>query len=285
MSRYTMATLPTSIPTSSAFPPGALDVFDGSPPCQGFSTYGRRQIDDPRNQLFRQYIRLLDAWQPKVFVMENVAGMVRGKMRTLFAEIMTALKGAGPGYRVTARLLNASYLQVPQTRQRMIFIGVRNDLGLQPVHPTPSTRPLTIREALRDLDHPGEYQLPTGKAAHLAPLVPPGQHGGDALRSRGGKHSSYFSLRRLHWDGPSTTIVKTIRPGTAGLLHPQEDRFLGLREVARLQSFPDEYDWGDSKYEDVWSRIGNSVPPLMMRAIASTVRDHILIPSREPANQ
>ena len=68
--------------------PGELDVFDGSPPCQGFSMSGRRILDDPRNQLFREYVRLLRGLQPKVFIMENVAGLVRGKMRLVFAEIM-----------------------------------------------------------------------------------------------------------------------------------------------------------------------------------------------------
>ena len=68
--------------------PGELDVFDGSPPCQGFSTAGKRIIDDPRNQLFREYVRLLRGLQPKVFVMENVSGMVKGKMKLIFADIL-----------------------------------------------------------------------------------------------------------------------------------------------------------------------------------------------------
>src|SRR5699024_2204750 len=71
--------------------PGELDVFDGSPPCQGFSTAGKRQIDDERNQLFREYVRLLKGLKPKVFVMENVSGMVKGKMKLLFAEILREL--------------------------------------------------------------------------------------------------------------------------------------------------------------------------------------------------
>ncbi|MCC9686883.1 DNA cytosine methyltransferase [Streptomyces sp. MNU103] len=152
--------------------PGELDVYDGSPPCQGFSTSGLRQLDDPRNQLFRQYVRLLEAWRPKVFVMENVAGMVKGKMRAVFAEILTALKTAGPGYRVTARLMNTSYFHVPQARQRMIFIGVREDLALDPVHPAPLARPMTVRQAWADLTDPGPYHLPVRQAAVLAPSSP-----------------------------------------------------------------------------------------------------------------
>jgi DNA (cytosine-5)-methyltransferase 1 len=106
--------------------PGELDVLDGSPPCQGFSTAGKRKMDDGRNQLFREYIRLLRGLQPKVLVMENVSGMVKGKMKLIFVEILQDLKASG--YHVSARLMNAMYYGVPQSRQRMIFVGVRNDI-------------------------------------------------------------------------------------------------------------------------------------------------------------
>ena len=106
--------------------PEELDVLDGSPPCQGFSTAGKRKMDDGRNQLFREYVRLLRGLRPKVLVMENVSGMVKGKMKLIFAEILRELKESG--YHVSARLMNAMYYGVPQSRQRMIFIGVREDL-------------------------------------------------------------------------------------------------------------------------------------------------------------
>jgi DNA (cytosine-5)-methyltransferase 1 len=106
--------------------PGELDVLDGSPPCQGFSTAGKRKMDDGRNQLFREYVRLLRGLQPKVLIMENVSGMVKGKMKLIFVDILKELKDAG--YHVEARLLNAMYYGVPQSRQRMIFIGVREDI-------------------------------------------------------------------------------------------------------------------------------------------------------------
>jgi len=110
----------------SGLKPGGLDVLDGSPPCQGFSTAGKRRMDDGRNQLFREYVRLLRGIQPKVLVMENVSGMVKGKMKLIFAEILRELKESG--YHVSGRLMNAMYYGVPQSRQRMIFIGVRSDL-------------------------------------------------------------------------------------------------------------------------------------------------------------
>ena len=106
--------------------PGELDVLDGSPPCQGFSTAGRRKMDDGRNQLFQEYVRLLRGLRPKVLVMENVSGMVKGKMKLIFVEILRELKASG--YKVSARLMNAMYFGVPQSRERLIFIGIREDL-------------------------------------------------------------------------------------------------------------------------------------------------------------
>ena len=91
---------------------GELDIFDGSPPCQGFSTAGKRQIDDPRNSLFREYVRLLRGLQPKVFIMENVSGMVKGNMKHVFAIIMRELKASG--YTVKCQLMDAAYFGVPR---------------------------------------------------------------------------------------------------------------------------------------------------------------------------
>ncbi len=105
---------------------GELDLFDGSPPCQGFSIAGKRDFSDNRNQLFKHYVRLLRGLKPKVFIMENVSGMVKGKMKVIFAEVMRELKANG--YQVRCQLMNTKYFYVPQSRQRLIFIGVRSDL-------------------------------------------------------------------------------------------------------------------------------------------------------------
>ena len=107
---------------------GELDILDGSPPCQGFSTAGLRKFDDSRNQLFQEYVRLLRGLRPKCFVMENVSGMVKGKMKLIFVECLRELKTSG--YKVKARLLNAMYFNVPQSRERVIFVGVRENLGI-----------------------------------------------------------------------------------------------------------------------------------------------------------
>lgn len=124
---------------------GELDIFDGSPPCQGFSSAGKRQLDDPRNSLFREYVRLLKGLQPKCFVMENVSGMVKGHMKHIFAIVMRELKASG--YQVKCQLMNTMYFGVPQSRERVIFIGVRDDLEVQPSHPHAETKPITVKEA------------------------------------------------------------------------------------------------------------------------------------------
>jgi len=126
--------------------PGELDVLDGSPPCQGFSMAGKRRFADSRNRLFEEYVRLLCAFRPKALVMENVSGLAKGKMKLAFAEMMRALKAAG--YRVSCRLLNAWWYGVPQSRQRLIWVGIRDDLATGPSHPLPTTRrPVTVGEA------------------------------------------------------------------------------------------------------------------------------------------
>ena len=130
--------------------PGELDVLDGSPPCQGFSTAGQRKFEDSRNRLFEQYIRCIHIFRPRMLVMENVSGLRKGKMKLMFAEMTIALKEAG--YKVSCRELNAWWYGVPQDRRRLIWIGVRDDLDMEPGHPTPTVkRPVSVRDALEDL--------------------------------------------------------------------------------------------------------------------------------------
>jgi DNA (cytosine-5)-methyltransferase 1 len=246
--------------------PGELDVFDGSPPCQGFSTAGKRIIDDPRNQLFREYVRLLRGLQPKVFVMENVSGMVKGKMKLIFADILRELKASG--YKVSARLLNAMYFNVPQSRQRLIFIGVREDLGIEPSHPKAESRPFTVRDAWLNVDNKTFCKDIAGYwQEKIYPLIQPGKNG---------YMGKYFNTYRLGWNCPSPTLCKsTSYAGFAGAVHPEENRSITIDEAKRIGSFPDEFQFiGD--YPNQWMRIGNSVPPLFMRSIARHIRSEIL---------
>ena len=243
--------------------PGELDILDGSPPCQGFSTAGKRIIDDPRNQLFREYVRLLRGLRPKVFVMENVSGMVKGKMKLVFVDILKELKASG--YRVSARLLNAMYFHVPQSRERMIFIGVRDDLGIEPTHPRAEGRPVTVYDGLDGL-------IQSKQDIQPALLKDTWQMYRVLTRQESKKH---FGLVRIKPDRPSNTIVKDAGNTTTGMIHPSENRKLTIPEIKRIASFSDCYRL-TGQYKQQWQRIGNSVPPLFMEAIARHVRRAIL---------
>jgi DNA (cytosine-5)-methyltransferase 1 len=137
--------------------PRQLDLFDGSPPCASFSTAGKREAgwgkvknySDTKQRtddLFFEYARLLKGIQPKVFVAENVSGLVKGTAKGYFLEILATLKSCG--YNVKARLLDAQWLGVPQMRQRIIFVGVRSDLAPEPAFPKPLTYQYSVRDAL-----------------------------------------------------------------------------------------------------------------------------------------
>ena len=216
--------------------PGELDVFDGSPPCQGFSTAGKREIGDQRNQLFREYCRLLRGLRPKAFVMENVSGMVKGDFKLIFAEILRTLKGCG--YRVKARLLNAMFYGVPQSRERMIFIGVREDMGREPSHPSGWSAPIPMREVV------GNF---AGRVV--------------AWRNKGGPHDY-----RSHDE-----VAPTLDKG-GGHVEVDGNRSPWPLSIARMiGAYPAEFRFAGSERDGI-ARIGNSVPPLLMRSIARHVR-------------
>ena len=242
--------------------PGELDVFDGSPPCQGFSTAGKREIGDQRNQLFREYCRLLRGLRPKAFVMENVSGMVKGDFKLIFAEILRTLKGCG--YRVKARLLNAVFFGVPQSRERMIFIGVREDVGREPSHPLGWSEPVVAGAAIKDAD-----AVPLGRPTACVRAVSSKiRLGGNA-----GDHTANgiaFSVIRLDPARPAPCITKSLA-GTSGVMQPTGDSYLSAHQLKRIASFPDAFALAGRPVEK-WARIGNSVPPLLMRSIARHVR-------------
>ena len=215
--------------------PGQLDVLDGSPPCQGFSTAGKRQMDDPRNSLFQEYVRLLRGLRPKAFVMENVSGLIKGKMKLVFAEIMRELKASG--YKVRCRLLNAMYYNVPQSRQRLIWIGIRDDLAAEPSHPKAESRPVSGNGVISEL-----------RAARF--LSWRGKHKRDTVRPLGALPTA-ISRKGIDLEG------RKLYANPSG--------------VKLFFSFPPDMRFEGTATQQLM-RIGNSVPPLFMRAIAGHVR-------------
>ena len=245
---------------------GELDLLDGSPPCQGFSTAGKRQVIDPRNDLFNEFVRLIKDLQPKVFVMENVSSMVKGKMKGRFKEIILELKSTG--YNVKCKKLNTMWYGVPQSRERLIFIGVRKDLRIEPSYPEPLVvKPITIREAFNNLvtDTREAFEL-TPK--YIKPLLR--QMRDYEVASKYSNGVRYFNHKRNSINRPSRTILKT--PDT---YHHKEDRLLTSEELKIVSSYPLDFKFIGG-LRNVYNRIGNSVPPKFMEAIAGHIKREIL---------
>ena len=254
---------------------GELDLFDGSPPCASFSTAGKRDKawgevkkysdkSQRTDDLFFEYSRLIDEIKPKTFIGENVSGLIKGTAKGYFKEILQDLKSKG--YRVSARLLNGQWLGIPQARQRLIFVGVRNDLGIEPVFPKPKKYCYSIEDAWKGASKELESETnikkySTYKLWHETKL--------------GKSHHKRFSLVRPNPNRPSPTMMATQAPSAAQVMHPFEPRLLSVAEVKRISSFPDDYILTGS-FEQKKERMGRSVPPLMMKSIAETIRDEIL---------
>jgi DNA (cytosine-5)-methyltransferase 1 len=255
---------------------GKLDVLDASPPCQGFSTAGKRQVTDKRNDLFLEFVRLIKELQPKVFIMENVSGLIKGRMKGKFKEIMITLKSLG--YAVKCELLNAKYYGVPQDRKRLIWCGVRKDLKIKPSLPKPQTRALMISEVIEDLLNKSQDES-IGHIWHDEEKKKTKAYF-KALQVKQGQKFAGFA-KKYEWNKPVGTLQTpggSIEiPGHLRNLgcHPLKIRTFSIREYARLQSFPDEFVvLNDLCYG--FKLIGNAVPPLMMKAIAIHIRDNIL---------
>jgi DNA (cytosine-5)-methyltransferase 1 len=260
--------------------PGELDVLDGSPPCQGFSTAGKRQLHDARNGLWREYVRILEDLRPRAFVLENVPGLVKGKMRLVFSECYRALQACG--YHVSARMLNAACFGVPQDRRRLVILGIREDLSITPTHPRAETWPIPLRVPL------GAAHLLRGQLTDAAtdPLDWETPALNDAYGqlwervARGGCAADiigkgYTNCVKPRLDRPCCTLPKTqTGRGFATVVHPIEPRALSVLEAKLISSFPPQYQLTGS-YRERWARIGNAVPPLLIRAIATHLRQTV----------
>lgn len=243
---------------------GALDVLDGSPPCQGFSMAGRRAIDDPRNQLFREHMRLVRELRPRHVVIENVAGMLRGAMLPVAHEIVAALRAEG--YNVAAGLCEAWWFGVAQRCPRVFFVGSRDR---SPVLPPPvRSRPVTSGEALRGVE-PDEVLLPANAGQRLmATHLRPGENGSDVMR-RVGRKDGWYNCGMLDRSEAAPTITKTMQ-GYGSLYHWTR-RHVSVREALVLTGFPASYQLPGS-FSDRWARVGNSVAPPVTAAIARSLR-------------
>lgn len=273
---------------------GELDLLEGSPPCADFSMSGKRvtgknklkkysstkqKVDD----LFWEYARLLNDLQPKAFIAENVRGLAQGDIGTSILgspqmgffdqhkeTIFYALSSAG--YKVDYRILNADRYGVPQSRERLFIIGVRNDLPTFPIFPQPYFYKYTAREALEGVNYTVDdildAKIPTFAAKFIRMLKP-----GECISDYHPKQAGWTS-RRLDPDKPCSTIMAEVARGS-NIFHPTEDRLLTIPELIRLHSFPDDFKLVGN-FEQNGERIGRSVPPLLMYHIAKTIKEEIL---------
>lgn len=317
----------------AAIRPADIDLLDGSPPCQSFSTAGPRttvwgkaiQHADGTHQrsddLFFEFVRLVGDLQPRSFIAENVRGLVTGAAKGMFKRIMAALTDCG--YQVRARLLDAQWLGVPQHRKRIIIIGMRDDLGLSPPFPEPFGYRYSILDACpwladittslasrqggwedvggmqpRDLTRPFptvQAGMPrtrlvqpstrTGSPGHReiyrdledpAPTVTATISGARPMLTASNGHN--FSEQELDSQQPAPTVTGRTSGHNAIRVKddlPEKRRRLTILEIKRLCAFPDDYRLTGS-YDRQWARLGNSVPPLMARAIGASLAEALL---------
>jgi len=290
-----------------------IDIVVGGPPCQAYSTVGKRLINDPRGKLFQEYYRVLKEFNPKLFLFENVKGLVSMQGGELLRTIISLFESLG--YRVQYKILNAADFGAPQIRDRVIIIGSKLETAFQ--YP-PQThcgavgtfglfknglKPhLTLEEAISDLpliksseesfeyafEPQNEFQkimrvnAPKHLMDHSAPnnnarlikimeLLPDGGTPEDLpkeLRPTSGFKNTYC---RLWWNRPSTTITRNLStPSSSRCIHPKAPRPLTTREGARIQCFPDSYQFYGSR-SDRNLQIGNAVPTFLSTALAGAI--------------
>jgi len=263
-----------------------IDVLVGGPPCQGFSPLGRMtdwDRRDPRNKLWRHYVRILEIVEPKVFVIENVPELLATSEFAILRRQVLKL-----GYEVDSDVLNAAHFGVPQNRKRAIVIGSR--VG-EPRLPDEVPHRTTVRTAFKGLP-----LKPTGKDLHVGrnPLpssierykcIPEGGNRFDLARKRPDltaecwkrkKTGSVDVFGRMEWDKPSPTIrTEFFKPEKGRYLHPKADRPITMREAARLQTFPDAFAFVGSNLQ-VAKQIGNAVPVLLAKIIGAHIKVSLL---------
>lgn len=316
---------PEEILAATGLQIGDLDILDGSPPCQAFSTAGKRAkgwgqaqryehgAQQCNETLFTEYIRLLRGLQPRAFVAENVSGLVKGVAKGYFKEILRDLKASG--YRVEARLLDAQWLGVPQMRQRIIFQGVREDLGRAPVWPRPLPYRYSVREVLGIAFRPKSYAANPWIESDCpaAAIQASGQYFVEGANGFNGHAGSPM-------DGPMPT-VQAGRP-----VHVMHRAVHDYQLIAPSRRRRDAYNYADvlpdapcptvtigspgndlgvpvgeppierrkftiaelkricafpddfvlvGSYAQQWERLGNAVPPVMMFHIAKTLQAQV----------
>jgi DNA (cytosine-5)-methyltransferase 1 len=302
-----------------------IDLVAGGPSCQGFSTHGKRMQDDPRNFLFKHFVRLVDELRPRMFLMENVRGMLTYNKGAFRRQIEAAFEEIG--YRTNFAQVVAADYGVPQLRHRILFMGTCDDnIPLtfpQPTHgeSAEGLRPyVTVEQAIGDLPSIGKDYTRESRPYHTPPQGPyqvycrsgapteVSMHVGRPLSAQASKLAKFIGqgeglravpvnhlpdrfkrmrrisngelrrdcttlYHRLSTERPSYTITCNYKNVASGpFLHPNEDRSISHREAARFMSYPDRYEFVGAS---IPRQIGNSVPPLLARAIGAHIFENL----------
>lgn len=276
-----------------------IDLLVGGPPCQSYSTLGKRQMDDRAN-LFREYCRVLTIVKPRAFIFENVTGLLSMQGGKLFPLIQEEFKKLG--YNLKFKVLNAADYGVPQVRERVILVGTVGENSFEYPKPTHGYKPglkpyVTVDDALSSLpilksgESSDEYLTgpqnefqqfvqdtefisdndAPNNGEHLIKIMKALPDGGDKndlpkeIRPKSGYGNTYA---KMWWKRPAPTITRNFAcPSSSRCVHPRDSRAMTTREGARLQSFPDSYKfYGSRGVKNL--EIGNAVPPLLSVALA-----------------
>ncbi|WP_200809550.1 DNA (cytosine-5-)-methyltransferase [Virgibacillus dakarensis] len=260
---------------------GELDLLSGGYPCQAFSYAGKKGgLQDARGTMFFHYAKILDKLKPKVFLAENVRGLVNHDGGNTLKTMLKVFSDIG--YTVKWKVLRALDYDVAQKRERIVIVGIRNDLveqeGLEYFFPKPYGYELTLKDILKDVPVSVGVKYPESKRKVLD-LVPAGGYWRDLpdeiAKDYMGK--SYYSgggrtgmARRLSWDEPSLTLTCSPAQKQTERCHPDETRPFTVREYARIQSFPDSWEF-DCSVGNAYKQIGNAVPVNMAKAIGLSI--------------
>lgn len=260
------------------------DIVLGGFPCQDFSMIWKRPgLDGERGNLYKSFLRVVDAKKPKVFVAENVKGLLTANNKKAIKQIVSDFENIAPGYKVKVKLYNFADYGVPQLRERLLIVGIRSDIDFDFEHPDPTHSAkdddllphVTAGEALANIPSDAkntEQQNLSPKTVEKLKLISAGGNFTDIPKD----HPLYVKgmishvYRRIHPDEPSKTIIAAGGGGTWGYHYP-EPRSLNNRERARLQSFPDDFEFVGTMTQ-VRKQIGNAVPPQGVRELAKTLK-------------
>ena len=259
---------------------GKVDVLMGGVPCQSFSQAGKRRgVDDDRGKLIIHFINMISVLNPKLFVIENVQGLVTHNKGKTLKMIIGEMNKIGK-YDISYKVLNANDYSVPQNRKRLIIVGVNKTLNRKYSFPEPHDYKPVLKDVLVDCpESPGAIYKK--EKYDIMKLVPEGgcwvdipqeiakQYMGNSYNSGGGRRGI---LKRLDMKKPSLTLLTTPSQKQTERCHPTETRPLQTLEYARIQTFPDDYKFAGS-INQIYKQIGNAVPVNLSKAIAQQVID------------